>query len=60
MKKSELYDILKEGLNTLADVPEEAYKELDRLFKDNAPAKAITDKGMDILEEMTTEKTYFV
>ena len=56
MKKSELYDILKEGLNTLADVPEEAYKELDRLFKDNAPAKAITDKGMDILEEMTKDK----
>ena len=56
MKKNELYEILKEGLKTLADVPEEAYVELDRLFNTNAPAKVITDKGMDILEEMSKDK----
>ena len=48
MKKDELYEILKEGLKTLADVPEEAYEELAK--------PAITEKGMVLLEDMTKDK----
>lgn len=55
MKKDELYEILKEGLKTLADVPEEAYEELDKMFS-TTPKPAITEKGMVLLEEMTKDK----
>ena len=54
MKKDELYDLLKEGLKTLADVPEEAYEELDKMFS-TTPKPAITEKGMILLEEMTKD-----
>ena len=55
MKKDELYELLKEGLKTLADVPEEAYEELDKMFS-TTPKPAITEKGMTLLEEMTKDK----